>query len=277
VKVITDATSGIEFSYDTDISKIDLYIFEEDGRLMGKMHDVAFNQWVNIYFKGAGKLNIVALANATNDEVTLSGVPGTSTITQNAFTLKASQPFASYQLYNAPGDIFFGSVEMDNDENNPENKELPVRPLVSKINVKLKGLQNYAMQTFKLTEMPSDKDFTFVIRTKHLSYDFRGNPCNTPAYYKGKEIVSYEGISEVPTLNMLSTPTGEQVVIYVYHKDRLMDTISETTYATRSSGKVPLTVSNGKLLEVYVNYQSGLVVSLQNPDWKEGGLMWKEF
>ncbi|WP_029902705.1 FimB/Mfa2 family fimbrial subunit [Prevotella sp. 10(H)] len=277
IKVVLEALAEIPFAEDTDIKIIDLYIFDTDGYLIGKVNNVRFNEWVNINYKESGKLQIVAIANATNEDVILSEIPNNCTMAETALLLRPSLEFNSNLLYNAPGEIFYGSVTVNNNPLVAEERELPIHPIVSKINIKLKGHRHYTMQLLDLSELPADEDFTFVIQTRHLSVDFQGNPCNSPVSYHGKNILSYQGICEIPTFNMLSTDEGEEVAIYVYHKETLVDVVSETTLATRNSDKAPLTVYNGKLLEVYINYQSGITVSLQNTNWKEGGLMWKDF
>jgi len=277
IKVVPEILAEIPFPEDMDIKIIDLYIFDTGGCLIGKVNNVSLNQWVDIDYKQSGPLQVVAIANASDEDVILPEIPNNCTMAETAFILRPSIEFDSNILYNAPGEIFYGWVTVNNNPLATEEKELPIRPIVSKINIKVKGHQHYAMQSLDLSELPTDEDFTFVLQTKHLSIDFKGNPCNTPVFYHGKNILSYEGICEIPTFNMLSTYAGEQIVIYIYHKETLMDVVSEATYATRSSHKAPLTVYNGRLLEVYINYQSGLTVSLQNTNWKEGGLMWKDF
>jgi len=275
--VVPKALSGIQSLDDTDIKTINLYVFNTGGHLVGKVNNVHLNEWVDINHKESGALQVVALANASDQEVILSQTNDNCMITETAFFLKPSSEFNSSLLYDAPGEIFYGSVTVNNNPTITEERELPIHPIVSKINIKLKGHQHYAMQSLGLPMLPADKDFTFVIQSKHLSVNFQGNPCNTPVSYQGKNALSYQGICEIPTFNMLSTNDGEQVVIYIYHKQALVDTVSEATFATRSSHKEPLTVYNGRLLEVYINYESGITVSLQNTNWKEGGLMWKDF
>jgi len=275
--VVPEALPVIKSPDDADIKTINLYLFDTDGRIVGKVDNVHLNQWVDINYKQTGPLQVVAIANVSNEEVILSETPVNCTMAEKAFLLRPFGEFNSGMLYNAPGEIFYGAVTVNNNPMVNEERELPIHPIVSKINIKLKGHEQYAMQMLGLSGLPVDNDFTFVIQTKHISVDFRGNPCNTPVSYHGKNALSYQGICEIPTFNMLSTYNGERVIICIYHKETLLDVVSETTLATRSPEKAPLTVYNGHLLEVYINYDAGITVSLQNTNWKEGGLMWKDF
>lgn len=276
VKVVIGTLPGTVMPEDTEIKDINLYIFNNTGYLIGKIENVELNEWIDLNYPNDRGLYVAALANASDGDVNLSDPSGNYHLTGSAFMLKTSRLFDSKELFTSPGEIFYGNIAVNNNPDEQEERQLPIFPMVSKINIKVKAHQEYAMHLLNLPALPAINEFRFVLQTKHITVDFMGNPCGSPVYYDSKELVSYEDICELPTLNLLSTPAGEEVIINLYHNETLIDVISGTTQIN-SRNISPLITKNGQLLEVYINYQSGITISMQNPNWQEGGLLWKDF
>lgn len=258
---------------DTEINTIDLYLFRIDGSLVEKIGNVILNEWVGLDYPDEGALSIVAFANSAVYEDVICN----DHLNESSIALRASQEFDSKLLYDAPGDVFWGNITVENNPLFSEENEIRIIPIVSKINIKVDRHREYTKQLLHLADLPMPEDFTFVVGTKHISVDFMGATCGTPVYYHGKDVVLNTSGCEVGPFNMFSSELGEEVTIYMYHGKTLIDTITEAVYQTRSTAKLRLTAYNGKLLEVYINYQTGMTVALQNTNWLEGGQFWKDF
>lgn len=277
VKVVITGLPDTETPKDSEINSIDLYVFNTEGALIEKREDIYLNEWIGLNHPNAGILQVIAVANTVNGKVLVTNTADNSHISASSITLESSHEYDSKLLYNTPGDIFLGDVTVNNDELISEEKELPISRLVSRLNVKLKGHREYAKYILSLPSLPDDGEFTFVVETKHLSVDFLGNRCNTPVYYYTKDILTSDEMCEVSTFNMFSSLEGTNVIIHIYHKDTLIDTISEAISLTDGNNTNSLISYSGKLLEVYINYQAGLTVVLQNTNWWEGEWLWKDF
>lgn len=277
VKVVVTNLPDTETPNDSEINSIDLYVFNTEGELIEKREDILLNNWVGLTYPNAGKLQLIAVANTANENVIVTNTEDNSHITTSSITLTSSYEFDSKLLYHAPGDIFLGNIIVENNELISEEKELPISRIVSRINVKVKGHKEYATLVLGLPVLPADDEFTFVVETKHFSVDFLENRCNTPVHYYTKNILSSADMCEVSTFNMFSSLEGENVIVHIYHNDTLIDTISEAISEAEGNTTSSLISYSGKLLEVFINYQAGLTVVLQNTNWWEGEWLWKDF
>lgn len=277
IRVVIDKQSGASLADDSDIKHIDLYVFDNDGYMIDKIDYMQLNKWLRVDYPSKKNLQFVAVANV-GESVVLSteNIFMSDHISDCSIILKDLEEFKSSLIYQSPDDIFWGIITMSNNGMESENIELPVNRIVSSLNLKVKGIPEYTMHLLDLPYLPDEDDFRFIVETRQKAINFFGNGCGTTVRYGGN-ITKSDGICELSTFNMFSSVNGEEVKIYIYYKDILVDLITEAEVSTRNSGVGKLLAYNGKLLEIFVSYQSGLQVILQSVNWWGNETLWKDF
>lgn len=114
----------------------------------------------------------------------------------------------------------------------------------------------------------SDGDFHYILRKTGNMLDFYGLPNGTDVSYRPEASFNDRGDFVSSVFNIL--PTEEELRIDIYHRGVL-----RTTVISDSNGK-PLRVSEGRLLNVLVDFDGAISVEVKVTDWGKQEI-WKEF
>ena len=242
IKVVPANLYGVTID-PADIKTVTLYVFDSDEQFLGKV-PAAVGQVTTLNFPNAGALKVVAVGNAAdgsgNETVSNFNDDGCTQLSHGLISLVGATRAAAH--HHSPCDLFWGDVSVDNDGETEEEKEIPMRRIVSSVNIKAVNLKDYAGV--------SDHNFHYEVTTDFNRVDFRGQPSGNSVMYKPANCrVTSGNVFESPTFNMISSQAGQPVAVEIYHNgDTLIDTI------TKDSDGNALTAVNGKLLNVHIDY-----------------------
>ena len=263
IRAVTSAPAGADPVNPSDIEALVFYVFDQDELFLGTI-SAALNETVLLDFPQARRFFVVGLANVSNayESVTVfdSGDPGS----KGAITLKHLREYLSSPIYDAPSDIFWGEIKFANDRKAGSVTILSITRVVSSVNIKIRGIKEYLQV--------DDEDFKVVLSTAYNGLNFHGQPMGaTTGYMPAGSFVSQTPSQyNVPNFRIISQAQGSPVVLKIYHKDVLMDTIGAD-----SNGN-PFMTYNGKLLEIQISYTAYLSITVQiHSEWDKESY-WKE-
>lgn len=247
------------------IQSVTLYVFDREGRFAGS-HTAGLNEVVPLNYPGEGSLQVVAVANQSADNETVSSFISKELIATGVITLKQFRDYFSMPTYVPLSDLFWGIAGMANERRAAEHVILDISRITASVNIKIRGLKEYAAAT--------DEDFTAVVGAAYDTVDFLGIPTGAGTNFLPQggvfsTVGSYSQL-EIPTFNIFSSAAGSDIIVRIYHNGTLIDTVT-----TDNQGN-PLTTYNGRLLEVRISYVGGVTVTVINANWGEK-LVWKDF
>ena len=172
----------------------------------------------------------------------------------------------TYPVAGSPDDLFYGTIDIQTSADGLSAtdalsaRELPLRRKVSGVAVTARHLKEYVGS--------SDGDFHYILRKTGNLLDFYGLPNGTDVSYRPEASFNDRGDFVSSTFNIL--PTDEELRIDIYHRGVL-----RTTIISDSNGK-PLRVTEGRLLNVLVDFDGAISVEVKVTDWGKEEI-WKEF
>jgi len=254
IRAVAVPPSGYEPVNSQDIGAVVFYVFDQDEKLLDTL-SAALNETVLLDYPQAERLRVVGLANANNGDLVADGV----------LTLQYLRNYLSMPIYEAPSDAFWGEVSILNKRRAGAIISLPLVRVVSSVSVKIRGLKEY--------RQVDDEDFSLVLSAGYQGVAFHGLPVEGLAGYllAGTFVSQNPSQYNVSAFRIISSIQGSPVVLKIYHKDVLIDSISAD-----SSGH-PLMAYNGKLLEIQISYTASLFIVIQmHSEWDQENY-WKEF
>lgn len=261
------APAGADPVDSSDIKNMTLYVFDKDGRFIGT-HIARPNETIALNYPDAGSLQVVAVANPSTTNETVTSFSAGDRITAGTITFKQFKNDFSTAVHTSLSDLFWGMAGVVNDRSSQEHVILDITRITASVNIKIRGLQEYAGT--------KDENFTVVVSTDYNTVDFLGVPSGTDTNFIFEDGVfstvnSYSQF-EIPTFNTFSSATGTNITVRIYHNGALIDTVTADEQGN------PLTTYNGRLLEVRINYTGtgGVTVTVINADWGDK-LVWKDF
>jgi|GEM_PF-3766047 Protein of unknown function (DUF1812). len=254
IRAVAVAPSGYEPVNSQDIGVVVFYVFDQDEKWLDTF-SAALHETVLLDYPQAERLWVVGLANANNGNPVADGV----------LTLQYLRDYLSTPVYEAPSDAFWGEVNFLNKRRAGAIISLPLMRVVSSVSVKIRGLKEY--------RQVDDEDFSLVLSAGYQGVGFHGQPVEGLAGYlpAGDFVSQTPSQYNVPAFRIISSAQGSPVVLKIYHKNVLIDSIS-----VDSSGR-PLMAYNGKLLEIQISYTASLFIVVQmHSEWDQENY-WKEF
>lgn len=269
IKVVLEATATGDSDIPTtpaDISQLNIYVFDADGTYLG-VHPAQIDQYIELDYPNAGKLQLVAMANVNPVNVAVTSFLSGNKLTAGSISLLKNKIVNNVQTYFAPSDIFWGIITIDTTPTTRGGAVikhiLPIKRIVASVNVKVRGLH------LKTGATSDDNDFSVMVGTNRNAVTFGGTtiPLN-PVVYAPTGTFTGNDTYEVPAFNILSSALDEPVTIYIYHGNTLIDTV--TTYIDPAPGGL-LSVRNGRQLEVRILYTEAdngeLKITILFPGW----------
>lgn len=256
---------GVTLDSET-IKDITLYVFDKDKTLLDILH-TSLSELVTLDYPGHDVLKLVAWGNGRQGGQTLSALRQGDHL-ETAFVSLIHQPQTriTYPVAGSPDDLFYGTIDIQTSADAPSAagtlsaKELPLRRKVSGVAVTARHLKEYVGS--------SDGDFHYILRKTGNMLDFYGLPNGTDVSYRPEASFNDQGHFVSSVFNIL--PTDDELRIDIYHRDVL-----RTTIISDSSGK-PLRVTEGRLLNVLVDFKGDISVEVKVTDWGKQEI-WKEF
>lgn len=252
----------------SEVESVTLYVFDSDGKLLEERQS-ELDKLEEFNYPYAGPLDVYALANAH------SGVNETVVAAPNGkydgscvslIPLPAGNPYyAGYNStsYKQPSMLLLGDETAPNYVQQPDViTDVPIHVMVGSVRVTIRGIKEYLDVT--------DDDFSVLALPRYdcLYFD-RTQHGNQIAIEPSGAFVGADEY-EVPAFRFLSSTAGEAIVLHIFHKDELVDTVT-----TDRDGN-PLVTYNGKLVNVLLNYGAYVNVSVKVMPWDEV-YTWKEF
>ena len=224
------------------IKDITLYVFDKDKNLLDTLH-TSLSELVTLDYPGHDVLKLVAWGNGRQGSQTLPALRQGDHL-ETAFVSLIHQPQTriTYPVAGSPDDLFYGTIDIQTSADalsatgTLSDKELPLRRKVSGVAVTARHLKEYVGS--------SDGDFHYILRKTGNMLDFYGLPNGTDVSYRPEASFNDRGVLR-------------------------------TTVISDSNGK-PLRVSEGRLLNVLVDFDGAISVEVKVTDWGKQEI-WKEF
>lgn len=234
--------------------------------LLDTLH-TSLSELVTLDYPGHDVLKLVAWGNGRQGSQTLPALRQGDHL-ETAFVSLIHQPQTriTYPVAGSPDDLFYGTIDIQTSADalsatgTLSARELPLRRKVSGVAVTARHLKEYVGS--------SDGDFHYILRKTGNMLDFYGLPNGTDVSYRPEASFNDRGDFVSSVFNIL--PTEEELRIDIYHRGVL-----QTTVISDSNGK-PLRVSEGRLLNVLVDFDGAISVEVKVTDWGKQEI-WKEF
>lgn len=221
------------------IKDITLYVFDKDKNLLDTLH-TSLSELVTLDYPGHDVLKLVAWGNGRQGSQTLPALrQGDHLETAFVSLIHQSQTRITYPVAGSPDDLFYGTIDIQT-----------------------------SADALSATGTLSDGDFHYILRKTGNMLDFYGLPNGTDVSYRPEASFNDRGDFVSSVFNIL--PTEEELRIDIYHRGVL-----QTTVISDSNGK-PLRVSEGRLLNVLVDFDGAISVEVKVTDWGKQEI-WKEF
>lgn len=249
-----DADGG---SLDSEtIKDITLYIFDANKALLD-IRNVLLSETVTLDYPGHDNLKLVAWGNGKQGALLMPALKEGDHL-ETAF-VSLIQTRTTLPVAGSPNDLFYGTIDIT-PAADASVRELPLRRKVSGVTITARHLREYIGST--------EGEYHYIVRKTTDKLDFYGRSNGTEVSYRPQAAFNDKGEFVSPAFNIF--PTEADIKIDIYHRDVL-----KTTVITDSNGN-PLRVSEGRLLNVLVDFQGAVSVDVRVTDWGKQAI-WKEF
>lgn len=228
-----------------------LYVFDSNGAYINRIV-AAENQRIPLAYPEGTRLKIVAWGNSgAGNEQMPALAPGSSVDNAAVTLLKKTSP-VNYSL--SPDDLFFASsdVFLTGAGEGEVDHPVSIKRKAASMTVTIKGLQQWAGTT--------DTDFSIVVNGTRESIDFTGKSSGNAVSYRPPLTLNGNGSFVTGIFNTFpSADTAVSIDIYK-GPDKIY------TVTSGNDGK-PLVLSEGRLLNVLIDFTGGVSTTLSVTDW----------
>lgn len=242
------------------VSDVILYVFDKD-RLFVKEIDAKIGDKVSIDYPEGDEMHVVGWGNLKGNAQE-RGVINVGEHISSCSNISLKPTTRAHEVCDSPDDLFSGSITA---LRNISERELvlPIYRKTGSMNITLLKLQDAAGFY--------DNDYSIVVRETFNQFDISGNVTGnrTAAYRPTAAFVYNPGLVQtvyyVHDFKLLPDDTG--VVIDIYHGSTLFTTIS-------SCNGLPITIEEGKLTNVLIDFTGSVSVHISMTPWGEKQI-WK--
>lgn len=231
-----------------------IYIFGSRGEFLERRVS-ELGRVESLVFPNAGRLTIVSWCNTLDGSVDVAPLSAGSTIGDGVLSLLRMPANANIPgtFYLPPGDLFFGSVTANNNQQT-ENVILPVSRQVASMTIRVRSLTQFT-GIF-------DSGYSLVVGTTKNKVDFTGRFFGDNVSYLPASAFDTQQDLVAPIFNLFPSSEEEPFTVKIYHN---ADLIYEA--AVNNNG-APLRAVVNQTLNVLIDFTtSDINVSVDMTGW----------
>lgn len=230
-RTIYQVDLGISVSDRIHIDNVNLYLFDDESRLIGSQQGNAATWFDVAQYETDGRLGVVVWGNIDNSGVDLMSVqPPFLRSSHRVVVEDSTASFAGHQLSRTPPDLFFGAMDVEfveqyDDHSVGNNRyiigKIPLRRVVASFAVTVRN----ASASFGTPA----SDLTLLVRSPYSGLNFSGIAVGSAIYTVPRSTFD-AAADELKTAVNIALATGDSsIVVEIYRADELLFSTASST------------------------------------------------